>query len=66
MELAKRGAESYPDLFLPGLLKVNALPADRLRTIVNRIPGPWMSAPARSFAIELMGYNIRQLEELVR
>ena len=66
VELVKRGAELYPDLFLPGLLAVVALPADRLRIIVNRIPGPWMSAPARSFALELMGYNIRQLEELVR
>ena len=66
LTLVRKGTDRCRDQFLPGLQKLSALNMDSLTAIVDRIPDHWMSPPARSFAVELMRYNIKQLEELLQ
>lgn len=64
LELVRRAADKHGDYFLSGLTKLQTLDERSIASIVNRIPNDWISAPARSFAIALMCYNLNQLEEL--
>ncbi len=65
VELVRRGTDSFPDIFGPALKDLNLLHEQGFSEIVNRIPESWMSSSARQFAIALMCYNHRQLQELV-
>ena len=61
LELVRRAAPTYPDLFHSALAKLQKLDEDSISTIVNRVPDNWMSPVARAFAIALMCYNFEQL-----
>ena len=66
LELIRRAVRSSPDLFRPVVLKLEKLDRKVMEDIVNRIPVGWMSPSARKFAITLMCYNFRQLQEILR
>ncbi len=65
LELVRRAARSYPNLFLPALGKVAKLGKGSLDDLVNRVPSGWMSASAKDFAVSLMHYKFEQLQELI-
>ncbi|MCW5966738.1 MAG: hypothetical protein KIT83_22050, partial [Bryobacterales bacterium] len=65
LELVRRASTTYPELFHKALLQVAKLEEETFHRIVNRVPPDWMSAIARSFVIELLCYNLKQLKEIV-
>ncbi|MYC14770.1 MAG: hypothetical protein F4Y39_13655 [Gemmatimonadetes bacterium] len=65
LELVRRAAPTYPDLFQPAILKLEKFDKDSLSKIVNRVPTDWMTSSARTFAIALMNYNCEQLRRLI-
>jgi hypothetical protein len=64
LELARRAAASYPELFRPALAALDNLERVNLERIVEKVPAGWMSDAARRFAIELACYNLKQLKEI--
>ena len=66
LELTRRAAQDYADLFRPGLVKLERLDLKTINNQVNRVPTDWMSPTARDFAVELMRYNVEQLLEIFR
>ena len=66
LELVRRAAPTYPDLFYSALAKLQKLDEDSISTIVNRVPDNWMSPAARTFAITLMCYNFEQLRGMIQ
>ena len=66
LELTRRATRDYPDLFCPGLVKLERLDVKTINDQVDRVPTDWMSPTARDFAIELMRYNVEQLSEMFR
>jgi hypothetical protein len=64
LELVRRAAPAYPDLFKTALLKLPKLDRQVLQTILGRVPPDWMSALAREFAIALVCYNIEELRKI--
>ena len=65
LELVRRAARTYPNLFQPALVKLRGLNRGIVSDLVNRIPNDWISPLAKRFAIELMCYNCEQLQELI-
>ncbi|MYF73511.1 MAG: hypothetical protein F4175_09110 [Gemmatimonadetes bacterium] len=65
LELVRRAAPTYPDLFQPAILKLEKFDKDSLSKIVNSVPTDWMTSSARTFAIALMNYNCEQLRRLI-
>ena len=65
LELVRRAAPTYPDLFHSALAELQKLDEDFISIIVNRVPDNWMSPAARAFAIALMSYNCEQLRRLI-
>ncbi len=66
LELTRRATRDYPNLFCPGLVKIERLDVKTINDQVDRVPTDWMSPTARDFAIELMRYNVEQLSEMFR
>ena len=66
VELVRRAASRYPELFHPALAKMRALREDDLDMIVERVPVAWMSSSAREFAVGLMKYNLDQLRSILQ
>ena len=64
VELVRRAAGRYPELFHSALTKMRALREDDLDMIVGRVPAAWMSSSARKFAVGLMQYNLDQLRSI--
>ena len=64
VELVRRAAGGYPELFRSALVKMRALREDDLDMIVERVPAAWMSSSAREFAVGLMKYNLDQLRSI--
>lgn len=64
VELVRRAAGRYPELFHSALAKMRALREDALDMIVGRVPAAWMSSSARKFAVGLMKYNLDQLRSI--
>ena len=64
VELVRRAAGHYPELFRSALVKMRALREDDLDMIVERVPATWMSPSAREFAVGLMKYNLDQLRSI--
>lgn len=63
-ELLRRATLHYPDLFRPALMKLERLDENSISNLVNRVPSDWMTSSAREFAIALMCYNRKRLQEL--
>ena len=65
LQLVRLAVDEYPDLFRTGLYKLSGLTEDHILDVVNRIPQGWMTELQRTFAVELMKYNLGQLRELI-
>lgn len=66
LALVRRAVAKHGDYFVPALAKLRGVEEESVAAIVNRIPNDWMSAPARTFAIALMCYNLHQLQDLAQ
>ena len=66
LELVRRAARDYSNLFRPVLLKLAEIDESVFFKIVRRIPPDWMTSSAREFAVKLLCYNYRQLKEIFR
>ncbi len=66
LELVRRAADIYPELFHPASLKLAKIDEEIFSQIVNRIPSDWMTSSARMFAIEFMRYTYEKLREILR
>jgi len=64
LELVRRAAKLYPDLFRRAFATLDKLEKESLERIVERVPPGWMSDLARRFAIELTCNNLKQLREI--
>ena len=64
LELVRRAARDYSDLFRPALTKLEKLDESSMGDLVNRVPDGWISPSARKFAIVLMRYNLEQLRRV--
>ena len=64
LALLRCAAAQYPDAFRPALARLDDLHEDSPRRIVARIPEDWMSDLARTFAVELMSYNLQQIKRI--
>lgn len=65
LELVRRSVENHGDYFSSALARLRRLDAITIAAIVDRIPDDWMSAPARTFAVALLCYNLNELRNLV-
>ena len=65
LELVRRAAPLYPDLFRPALEKLKKLAESPVNDLVNCVPDAWISPSARAFAIELTRYNLEQLRRIL-
>ena len=64
LELVRRAAGKYSDLFRQASRKLEGIDGDDFRQIVERVPSGWITLSSRAFALELLRYNFRQLQEL--
>lgn len=65
LNLVRRGSEAYADVFRPSLTRLLEVKEEQLAAVVDPIPSSWISEPSSSFAVELMCYNLNQLQKLV-
>lgn len=65
LDLVRRAIVHYPDFFRPALMKIEKFDEHLAAELVNRVPEPWMTPSARSFALSLLCYNLEQLTELI-
>ena len=66
IELVRRTAPCYPDIFRPALTKIEKLDETLVDDLLARMPEEWMSRSAKEFATALMRYSIGQLKEVLR
>ena len=64
LDLARRAAQAYPDLFRPAILKIKKADKDVFREIIQQIPADWMTHSSRMFAGALLLYNYERLKEI--
>lgn len=64
LELVRRAARRYPNIFRPALEKLESLDETVIRSIIYRIPDEVMTPLAREFAATLILYNFEQLRIL--
>ena len=64
LQLVRLAVNEYQSFFLPCLTKLSVLTSEHILRIVNQVPEDRMTKLQRTFAIELMGYNLGQLREL--
>ena len=61
LELVRRSAAEYPDLFGVPLVRVRER-RSRFEEIVRAVPSDWMSPTAKDFTVALLDYNARELK----
>ena len=66
IELVRRSADDYPEIFLPALGKLHRVNEASIDDMLHRIPSGWMSRWAMDFAKAMILYNIAQLREVLR
>lgn len=64
IELVRRSAASYPEIFRPALGKLDRINDASIDDVLHRVPDDWMSRWAMDFAKAMMSYNIGQLREV--
>lgn len=64
LELVRRAARQYPAAFAPAILKACTLNRAEITAVIARVPRDWMTPPARELALELVCYNVQQLNAL--
>lgn len=65
LELVRRAAGRYPDFFRQPSRKLEGIDEADFRQIVERVPSGWITPSSQAFALELLRYNFRQLQELL-
>lgn len=65
LELVRRAAGKYPDLFRQASRKLEGIDEADFRQIVERVPPGWITLSSQAFALELLRYNFKQLQELL-
>ena len=66
LELVRRAAHKYPDLFRQAGQQLQKIDEAGFRQIVDRVPSDWITASSRAFALALLRYNFEQLQEIFR
>ena len=66
MELVRRSADNYPEIFLPALRKLDRINEASIDDILHRVPIGWMSRRAMDFAKAMVMINLVQLREVLR
>ena len=66
IELVRRSAAGYPEIFRPALGKLDRISHASIDDVLHRVPDGWMSRWAMDFAKAMMWYNIGQLREVLR
>ena len=66
IELVRRAAPRYPEIFGPALAKIHKVDERLIDQLLLRMPDGWMSRSARGFTAALMRYSIGQLQEVLR
>lgn len=64
LELIRRAAAIHPE-FRRALSQLDWVKEESLERIVERVPPDWMSDTARSFAVELLRYSLKELREVM-
>jgi hypothetical protein len=64
LELVRRAAALYPNLFERALQRLSRIDRAGLENVVGRVPAGWMSELSRTFAVELMCYNRQELKRI--
>ena len=64
LQLVRRAAPAWPELFRPALGKVDRL-ENQMDTLLRRMPAGWMSPRAMEFAATMIQYSIGQLREVL-
>lgn len=65
LELVRRAAPAQSVFFRASLKRLEAIDRPVLESIISRIPADWMSDLARTFAAELMSYNLSELRKVI-
>ena len=61
LQLVRRGTASHPDFFRASIEPLRNVERGSFEGIVRRVPAGWMTELERTFAVELMCYNLDQL-----
>jgi hypothetical protein len=64
LTLVRQAAPLHRDLFKLAMRRLEKIDRPILELIVWRVPESWMSELARTFAVELMCYNLNQLRQI--
>jgi len=64
LELVRRAAARYPEQYARSFARLESVSRKAFEEIVDRVPAEWMSPLSRTFAVELMCYNLEQLREI--
>ena len=64
LDLVRRAALNYPDLFKPALARLQRLDRQAVKDIIERIPTDWITSLASQFAVELIHYNVGELRKI--
>jgi len=65
LELVRRSSRQDVQLFATTLRRLDRLDRPSIESIVNRVPDDWMTPVARQFAVELMCYSLKELQEIL-
>lgn len=65
LELVRRSSRQDVQLFATPLRRLDRLDRTSIESIVNRVPDDWMTPVARQFAVELMCYSLKELQEIL-
>lgn len=65
LQLVRLAAAEHGELFRVPLRRLRRLAPAAVQAMVERVPADWMSTSARRFAVELVRYNLGELQELV-
>ena len=61
LELVRRAARRYPELFKSVLQRLQDLDVGAATNLVKQVPDSWMTSSERKFAIALIRYNFKQI-----
>lgn len=65
LELVRRALPVHEEFIQHGLATLKPVSRNALEQIIARVPGDWMSAVAKEFTLELLNYNLGELQKLI-
>jgi len=66
LELIRHARNTYPEIFVPALRRLEKLRPETLKRCIARIPPDWITDTAQEFAFQLLCYNLSELRKLVQ